>query len=135
GDRLVGTKANVNKVQKVICGPIENGALAALVNVRYYSADARLDLYVYDNLSGTPSRRFVVQGLAQGDARISPTSTIITAQNANNDPLGINLFKEYQWDGSTFAQIVFPSLFPDVTHYQAEQAQAQVIAPQAQVTA
>jgi hypothetical protein len=77
----------------------------------------------------------VVPGLAQGDAQISPTSTIITAQNANNDPLGVNLFKEYQWDGSTFAQIVFPGLFPDVTHYQAEQVQAQVNAQQAQVTA
>ncbi len=135
-DTLVGTKANVNKVQKVICGNLEgNGAMTALVLVRYYSPDATLDFYVYDNLSGRPVQRFVVRGLAQGDAQISPTNTIITAQNANHDPLGVNLFKEYQWNGAGFVQIEFPGLYPDLTHYQAEQVQASVNAQLAQATA
>src|SRR6266581_5375339 len=63
-DSLVGTKPGVNKVQKVMCGSLEgSGSLTALVNVRYYAPDARLDFYVYDNLYGTPAKRFFVQGL------------------------------------------------------------------------
>ncbi len=134
-DNLVGTKAGVNKVQKVTCGTFENGALTALVNVRYYSPDAKVDFYVYDNLFGTPAKRFGVQGLIGGDAQISPTNTIITAENPNNDPLGPNLFKEYQWNGSTYGQVLFPGMYPDMTHYQAEQDQANVNAQLAQTTA
>lgn len=135
-DRLVGTKSNVNKVQKVICGNLDgNGVLTALVLVRYYTSDATMDFYVYDNLGGTPTQRFAVRGLAQGDAQISPTNTVITAQNADRDPLGVNLFKEYQWNGSGFSQIDFPGMFPDMTHYQAEQVQASVNAQLAQATA
>jgi hypothetical protein len=134
-DSLVGTKSGINKVQKVTCGTFENGALAALVNVRYYSSDAKLDVYVYDNLFGTPNRRFALQGLLGGNTEISPTGTILTAENPANDPLGPNVFKEYQWDGSTFTQILFPGIFPDVTHYQAEQNQANVNAQLAQTTA
>ena len=134
-DKLVGTKGGVNKVQTVTCGTFENGALAALVNVRYYSSDARLDFAVYDNLYGTPTRRFGVQGLTGGDAKISPTNTIITAENPGNDPFGPSVFKEYQWNGSTYAQILFPGIYPDMTHYQAEQDQANINAQQLQITA
>jgi hypothetical protein len=35
-----------------------------------------------------------------------------------------DLFKEYKWNGTTFGQILFPGLYPDVTHYQAENSQA-----------
>jgi hypothetical protein len=126
-DSLVGTHTNVNKVQKVTCGYLEgNGLLQALVNVRYYTPDAKLDFYVYDNLSGTPTQRFKVQGLIDGDTNIGPTGTITTAE------IGIgglsssvpDLFKEYKWNGTTFGQILFPGLYPDVTHYQAENSQA-----------
>src|SRR2546421_8773471 len=56
-DSLVGTHANVNKVQKVTCGSLQgNGSVDALINVRYYTADARLDVYVYNNLSAAPSQ-------------------------------------------------------------------------------
>lgn len=134
-DSLVGTKAGINKVQRVMCGNIEGGALAALVVVRYYSSDSRMDFYIYDNLVGAPHRRFSVTGLIEGDAQISPTNTIITAENADNDPLGVDLFKEYQWDGSTYVQVLFPGIYPDVTHYQAEQSQSLVNAQLAQATA
>jgi hypothetical protein len=130
-DNLIGTHANVNKVQKVTCANLEgNGSLQALVNVRYYSPDAKLDVYVYDNLSGTPAQRFKAQGLIDGDTQISPTGTITTAE------IGISglssavpdLFKEYKWNGATFGQILFPGLYPDVTRYQAEKSQALYIA-------
>lgn len=126
-DSLIGTRANVNKVQKVTCANLEgNGSLQALVNVRYYTPDAKLDFYVYDNLSGAPTQRFKAQGLIDGDTQISPTGTITTAE------IGISglssavpdLFKEYKWNGTTFGQILFPGLYPDVTHYQAEKSQA-----------
>lgn len=128
-DQLVATQAHVNKVQQVICGSLEgSGSLTALVKVRYYTPDAKLDFYVYDNLYGTPGKRFAVQGLLNGDAKLSPTNTIITAEATpgNSTPAQPNLFKEYQWNGSGFAQIMFPGIFPDMTNYQAQQSQAAV---------
>jgi hypothetical protein len=126
-DSLVGTHAKVNKVQKVTCGSVEgNGLLQAVVDVRYYTPDAKLDMYVYDNLSGTPVQRFKVLGLVDGDANISPMGTITTAEiGTNGIPSAIpDLFKEYKWNGSTFTQILFPGIYPDITHYQAEKSQA-----------
>jgi hypothetical protein len=38
--------------------------------------------------------------------------------------LAQNLFKEYKWNGSSFGQILFPAMYPDMTHYQAEKDQA-----------
>ncbi len=125
-DRVVGTKPGVAKVQKVMCGSLEgSGSLDALVIARYYTPDYKMDFFVYDNLTGTPNRRFAVQGLVQGDAQISQASTIITSQLISNVPIPPNVFKEYQWSAATasFAQILFPGLYPDVTHYQAEHAQ------------
>lgn len=128
-DSLVGTHANINKVQKVTCGSLEgSGTLEALVNVRYYSPDAKLDFYVYSNLSGTPAQVFKMQGLLTGDAQISPANTIITAEIAPNGlPTAVpDLFKEYQWSGGSFVQVMFPGIYPDMTYYQAEQDQAAV---------
>ena len=127
-DSLVGTHAHVNKVQKVVCGNVEGGAFAAVVGVGYYSSDARLDGYVYDNLSGTPNRRFTLQGLLDGDIGISPANTLMTAEIGPDDSVKTvpDVFKEYQWNGSTFVQVLSPYLFPDMTQYQAEQSQARV---------
>ena len=130
-DKLVGTNANINKVQKVTCGNLEGkGTPQALVNVRYYSPDAKLDFYVYDNLSGTPTQAFKMQGLIDGDTQISPSGSITTAEIgtkgiASDVP---NLFKEYKWNGAQFTQLLFPGLFPDITHYQAEKSQARYVA-------
>jgi hypothetical protein len=126
-DSLIGTHANVNKVQKVMCGNLEGiGSLQALVSVRYYTPDAKLDFYVYDYLAGTPAQKLKVQGLINGDTNISPTGTIITAEIGMSGLSSAvpNLFKEYKWNGTTFEQILFPGLYPDVTHYQAEKSQA-----------
>jgi hypothetical protein len=126
-DNLVGTKLNVNKVQKVTCGSLEgNGSFEALINVRYYTPDAKLDSYVYDNLYGTPTRTFSMQGLLDGDAQISPSGTIMTAETGQQDTIKAkpDVFKEYRWNGSAFTQIFFPGIYPDMTYYQAEQNQA-----------
>jgi hypothetical protein len=128
-DNLVGTKVNVNKVQKVTCGSLEgSGSFEALVNVRYYTPDAKLDYYVYDNLNGTPSRTFSTRGLLDGDAQISPNGTIMTAEIGPQDTIKAkpDVFKEYQWNGSAFVQIMFPGMYPDMTYYQAVQNQAQL---------
>jgi len=128
-DNLVGTKVNLNKVQKVTCGSIEGaGSFEALINVRYYTPDAKLDYYVYDNLNGTPSRTFSVQGLLDGDAQISPIGTIMTSEIGLQDTIKAkpDVFKEYQWNGSAFVQAMFQGIYPDMTYYQAEQNQAQL---------
>jgi hypothetical protein len=128
-DRLIGTKAGVNKVQKVMCGSLEGyGSFVALIDVRYYTPDARLDYYVYDNLFGSPHRSFSMLGLLNGDAQISPAGTIMTAEIGPGDSIkGLrDVFKEYQWNGATFTQILFPGIYPDMTYYQAEQDQAQL---------
>lgn len=128
-DNLVGTKVNVNKVQKVTCGSLEgSGSFEALVNVRYYTPDAKLDYYVYDNLNGTPSRTFSTRGLLDGDAQISPNGTIMTAEIGPQDTIKAkpDVFKEYQWNGSAFVQVMFPGMYPDMTYYQAVQNQAQL---------
>ena len=130
-DKLVGTQANVNKVQKVFCGALEgSGTLDALIDVRYYSPDATLDYYVYNNLFGTPNRLLSTRGLLNGDAFISSVGTIVTAAINPNDLIkgAVDLFKEYQWNGTSFGQVIFPGMYPDMTRYQAEQAQARVSA-------
>lgn len=128
-DKLVGTRANVNKVQKVFCGALEgSGTLDALVDVRYYSSDAKLDYYVYNNLFGTPNRLVSTPGLLNGDAFISSVGTIVTAAVNPNDTIKgpVDLFKEYQWNGTAFGQVIFPGMYPDMTRYQSEQAQTLV---------
>ena len=126
-DKLVGTKQGVNKVQLVNCGSLEGASsLEAVVGAGYYTPDARLDVYVFDHLTSTPTVTFKIMGLLDGDAQVSPTGTLVTAEiGAKGLPsTHTNLFKEYQWTGSTFAQVLFPFLYPDMTHYQAEQDNA-----------
>jgi len=123
-DSLLGTKSGVDKVQLVSCGSLEgSGSLEAVVGVGYYTLDARLDVYVFDHLTSTPTITFKVPGLIDGDAQISPTGSLVTAEiGLKGIPSKTtNLFKEYQWNGSGFVQVLFPYLYPDMTLYQAEQ--------------
>jgi hypothetical protein len=64
--------------------------------------------------------------LVDGDTQISPKGTITTAEIGLNGLSSAvpNLFKEYQWNGTSFGQILFPGHYPDITHYQAEKSQA-----------
>lgn len=130
-DSLVGAKEGVNKVQTVTCGYLlGNGVYQALVNVRYYTPDARLDFYVFDNIFDAPVQKLRLRGLLNGDAKISPVNTIMTAQVSPSDTVkgAPDVFKEYKWNPSTgaFGQVLFPGIFPHATYYQAEQAQAQL---------
>jgi hypothetical protein len=117
-------------VQKVICGTLEGAGLQALVTVRHYTPDAKLDVYVYDNITGAPARRFSVQGLINGDAFISSVGTLVTAESNPSDVIkgALDLFKEYKWNGAAFGQVIFPGMFPDMTRYQADQDEAKVSA-------
>ena len=126
-DKLLNTNPAVDKVQLVNCGSLEGvGSMEAVVGVGYVTQDAKLDMYVYDHLTSTPIVTFKVPGLIDGDAQVSPTGTLMTAEIG---PKGVptahaNLFKEYQWNGSSFAQTLFPYIYPDMTHFQAEQDNA-----------
>ena len=130
-DSFLKTQPGVNKVQLVTCGSLEGaGSLEAVVGVGYYTPDAKLDVYVFDNLNGTPTQTFKLTGLIQGDARISPTGTLMTAEVGPKSISMVipDLFKEYQWNQSTFTQTLFPFVYPDMTHYMAEQNNAIVTA-------
>lgn len=124
-DKVLNTNPAVDKVQLVNCGSLEGaGSMEAVVGVGYVTPDAKLDVYVFDNLtSGKPTVTFKVPGLIDGDAQVSPTGTLMTAEIGLHGVAtkNQNLFKEYQWNGSSFVQVLFPYLYPDMTHYQAEQ--------------
>ena len=124
-DKVLNTNPAVNKVQLVNYGSLEGaGSMEAVVGVGYVTPDAKLDVYVFDNLtSSKPTVTFKVPGLIDGDAQVSPTGTLMTAEIGLKGVASKerNLFKEYQWNGSSFAQVLFPYIYPDMTHYQAEQ--------------
>src|SRR5579885_1613038 len=81
-DPIVGTQPGVNKVESVTCGNLTGSAtLQALVTVRANDVANTLDLYVYDNITAAnPTQLFSLSGLYNGDARISPYNTVITAE-------------------------------------------------------
>jgi hypothetical protein len=123
-DNVLATKQAVNKVQLVNCGSLEGaGSLEAVVGVGYYTPDARLDVYVFDHLTTNPFITFKILGLLDGDAQVSQTGTLMTAEIGPHSILSkhTDLFKEYQWINATFTQVLFPYFYPDMTHYQAEQ--------------
>lgn len=127
-DAVAGTKANVNKVETVTCGNFLSVGYGALVSVRYYSPDAKLDVYVFSNIYGVPNKLPVAAGLLNGDALISVLGTVATAESGiNNQPPGPrDVFKEYQWTGAGFSQVGFRGMYPDASMYQAMQGQAMV---------
>ncbi|HLG61942.1 MAG TPA: hypothetical protein VKY19_08415 [Ktedonosporobacter sp.] len=136
---IIGAKAGVSLVESVSCANVlGNTSLQALVTARHSGTGATLDAYVFDKItSATPKQLFKLQGLSKGDAKISYYNTILTAEVDQNS--GINagkpdaqltpdLFREFAWDAGQQAlvQVAFPGIFPDLTRYQAEAAQAQV---------
>lgn len=134
-DAIIPTQPNTSKVEGVTCGNLTgNATLQALVTVRYSGTGAMLDVYVFDNItSPTPSQLFKLQGLYDGDARISNYNTILTAEVDLNSSVNLgqpnasltqDLFREF--NTGTFAPVSFPGIFPDMTRFQAERDQAQV---------
>ncbi len=81
-DTQLKTNPAVNKVQLVSCGSLEGaGSLEAVVGVGYVTPDAKLDVYVFDNLTAkSPTVTFRALGLIDGNAQISPTGTLMTSE-------------------------------------------------------
>src|SRR5579884_204744 len=136
---VIGTTAGVNKVESVSCANImDTPALQALVTVRYSGTDAKLDVYVFTNITDAqPKQVFKLAGLIKGDARISGYNTVMTAEVDthstlnNGKPMSAmtqDLFREFDWSAQkgTLVPTAFPGLFPDLTRYQAEADQVQV---------
>jgi len=110
-----------------------------LITVRYDGTGQVLDVYVYNNITDpSPTQIFKLQNLYKGNARISGYNTLLTAEVdqdssvnkhvSSNATLTQDLFREFKWsDGAgTLIPVTFPGIFPDLTRYQAETAQAQV---------
>src|SRR6266480_3755460 len=139
-DPIVGTQANVSKVESVSCANlVGSSSLQALITVRYDGTGQILDVYVYNNITDTsPTQIFKLQNLYKGNARLSGYNTLLTAEVdqdsrlnkhvSSNATLTQDLFREFKWsDGvGTLIPVTFPGIFPDLTRYQAEIAQAQV---------
>ena len=138
-DPIVGTQANVSKVESVSCANlVGSSSLQALITVRYDGTGQILDVYVYNNITDpSPTQIFKLQNLYKGNARISGYNTLLTAEVdqdssvnkhvSSNATLTQDLFREFKWsDGAgTLIPVTFPGIFPDLTRYQAETAQAQ----------
>ncbi len=96
------------------------------------------DVFVFDNINASqPQLLWHESRLLHGDAKISVYNTIMTAQVDVNSSINkgkleaaltTDLFREFKWSNSAgaFVQVAFPGIFPDLTRYQAEAAQAQV---------
>jgi hypothetical protein len=138
-EKILGIQPGVNKVERVSFANIMNSSsLQAVVTVRYTGPDARLDVYVFNNItSAKPTQLFKLSGLLKGDAKISGYNTILTAEVDKNSnlnagkPMGkwqADLFREFKWDNGQgkLVQTAFPGIFPDLTRYQAEADQAWV---------
>lgn len=138
-DTIIGTNNGEKHVGSVSCAGIgANSTLQALVTVRHSDAEATLDVYVFNNIgSSKPTQVFQLLGLVKGDAKISGSNTVMTAEVDKNASLNAgksisamtpDLFREFKWSASqgTLVQTVFPGLYPDLTRYQAENDQAQV---------
>src|SRR2546421_1898790 len=139
-DPIIATQVNVSKVESVICGNlVGNSSLQALISVRYYGTGQLLDVYVYNNITDpSPTQIFKLQNLYKGNVKVSAYNTLLTAEVDHNSSLNKHvssnaaltqdLFREFQWsDGAgTLIPVAFPGIFPDLTRYQAETAQAAV---------
>src|SRR3989442_9156388 len=139
-DPIIATQTNVSKVQSVSCANmVGNSSLQALISVRYYGTGQLLDVYVYNNITdASPTQVFKLQNLYKGNVRVSVYNTLLTAQVdqdssvnkrvSSNAALTQDFFREFKWsDGAgTLIPVAFPGIFPDLTRYQAETAQAAV---------
>jgi len=120
-DEAAGTKPNVNKVQTVTCGYFGPLGYGALVNVRSYAQDAKLDVSVFTNIYGAPYKRPVVSGLINGDALKSVCWNSGNCRSWGERPVSDlpRCFQEFQWNGSASHRSPFPGIFPDASMYQA----------------
>jgi hypothetical protein len=138
-DDIIDIQPGTSQIEQVTCANLEGGnAPQALITVRFNGPEKILDIYIYTNIAGQkPTQIFQLLNLAQGNAKISNYNTIITSEvdpnsstnkgqsDANQQP---DLDREFKWSVSaqTFVQVAFPGIYPHLTRYQAEEAQALV---------
>jgi len=136
-DTILGTKDTNGKVESVsFANVMGNSTLQALVTVRHSDANNSLDVYVFDKITTkNPVKIFTLDGLIQGEAKISYYNSIMTAEVNPNSTLHtgtsasqstVNLFREFAWINGAITQVAFPGIFPDMTRYQAEVDQSNV---------
>ena len=131
---LVGVQPGITKVEHVSCATLlGNSSVQALITVRHAGKSALLDAYVYTSITGpSPTRLFSLQGLYDGEAKLSHYKTVISAEinQKSTAPLGSkpNLFREFKWAeaAGTLVPTHFPGFYPDMTRYQAEDDQVWV---------
>jgi hypothetical protein len=80
-DKILGTQPGVTKVERVSFANIMNTtSLQALVTVRHTGPDARLDVYVFNNItSAKPTQLFKLSGLLKGEASISGYNSVLSS--------------------------------------------------------
>ncbi|MBO0781452.1 MAG: hypothetical protein J2P37_21745 [Ktedonobacteraceae bacterium] len=138
-DSIVPTQPNVSKVESVTCANlVGNNSLQALVLVRSQGSGDTLDVYVYSKITDpAPQKLFQLLGLYKGTAKISGYNTVLTGEvdreshvnkGQSNSGFTLDLYREFKWsDGvGTLVPVAFPGLFPQLTRFEAENAQAQV---------
>src|SRR5437588_12813288 len=88
-DPIVGTQANVSKVESVSCSNlVGSSSLQALITVRYDGTGQILDVYVYNNITDpSPTQIFKLQNLYKGDVKVSAYHTILTSEVHHNSSL------------------------------------------------
>lgn len=136
-DPIVGTQSGVSKVESVsFASMMGTTAQQALIKVRYTGTDAKLDVYVFNNItSAQPTQIFKLTGLIKGDAKISGYSSVMTGEVDSNSSINrgktpvVDLYREFEWseEAGKFVQVAFPGIFPDLTRFQAEEDQRMTV--------
>jgi hypothetical protein len=106
----------------VTCGNLKGPAYSDLLALVMVSPteSAPGHLYVYDLTHAPPVQVFDLQ---TNRAKISSQSTIITD---DLDTMKTDVYREYAWSGNGFVQVAFSGMYPALTRWQAEDAQAMV---------
>jgi len=138
-DPILSTDQGLNKVVSVTCAALTNDtSLQALVITRYEGDGQTADIYVFTDITNpSPKQIFKLHGLYKGDAKISAYNTLLTAEVDQGSSINqgktatsyqSDLFREFKWSNSvgTLVPVSFPAIFPNLTRYEAENAQQQV---------
>lgn len=141
-DTILGIDRRVVGVGTVSCANLKGDpSLQALITV-YHSNGQLTDVYMYDHITEAhPVRLFALPGLLRGGAMISSVSTVLIARADRNssinkgkpdEQLTVDLYREFQWEGTagSFVQVAFPGMYPDLTRWQAEDAQDRTVLQQ-----
>jgi hypothetical protein len=136
-ETILGTKGTNGKVESVsFANVMGNQSLQALVTVRHSDANSTLDVYVFNNITSKhPTQIFKLTGLIKGEAKMSYYNSIMTAEVDTNSAVNagetvsqmkLDLYREFAWNNGKMSQVAFPGIFPEMTRYEAEIAQASV---------